>query len=172
MKIFISHSIKDINLINAIKQILEPYGITLFIAEHYLNLVGNVTQKIQYMIDNCDLALVVLTEHGFNSNFVQQEIGFIHRANKPSINLVEKGLETMLTGFIYGNDMILFDPKNPYPELNKTRNILLNHWERIQQEVFFKKLEEQQKNNAKAVFGFLAGIFILGAILDESNNKQ
>lgn len=163
MKIFISHSLKDKSLVNGIKSLLEPHGLILLIAEHYLGLTGTISQKIKTMIDNCDVALIVLTENGFNSNFVQQEIGYINSANKPYLQLVQKGLQRNVTGFNYGKDMIVFDPRNPTAKLNQTRDILLNFW---QQKIHYNNQQEQERkeSNAKAALGILAGIFILGAL--------
>lgn len=104
MKIFVSHSLNDNNLIQVLKQNLEPKGIILLLAEHYQELTGTITQKIENMILTCDVALVLLTENGFNSNFVQQEIGYINSCKKPLLAVVQSGLQNKITGFQYGKD--------------------------------------------------------------------
>jgi nucleoside 2-deoxyribosyltransferase len=88
MKIFISHAIKDAELIENIKVYLEPHNIDLLIAEHYIDTQNTITHKIENMIKVCDVALFLLTENGFNSHFVHQEIGYIQSLKKPMLQLV------------------------------------------------------------------------------------
>lgn len=76
MKIFVSHSLSDSELLIKINGTLEPYGLKLLISEHVQDLNNTITKKIENMITECDVAVVMLTENGFNSNFVQQEIGY------------------------------------------------------------------------------------------------
>ena len=102
MKIFISHSLADQNLIREFKNTLEPHNITLLIAEHYNNLENNITEKIENMIRESDVALILLTENGFASHFVQQEIGYIKSQKIPYLQLVELGFENKIKGFNYG----------------------------------------------------------------------
>ena len=47
MKIFISHAIKDAELIENIKVYLEPHNIDLLIAEHYIDTQNTITHKIE-----------------------------------------------------------------------------------------------------------------------------
>lgn len=110
------------------------------------------------MIDNCDVALIILTQNGFDSNFVHQEIGYINKAKKPILQLVETGLHDKLTGFNFGRDLIIFNPNSPLPELVKVRNILFNYWQ---------QKTKKQYDDAKAALGILASIFILGVIAND-----
>ena len=57
MNIFVSHSLKDVDLITNIQSTLNPYGIKLLIAEHYLEHDGTITEKIERMIQGCDFAV-------------------------------------------------------------------------------------------------------------------
>ena len=153
MKIFVSHSLGDASLINDLISKLSPYGITLLIAEHNIDLRFSITTKIENMIRQCDVALVLLTENGFNSNFVQQEIGYITSCNKPALNVVEKGIEPKISGFIFGHDYLLHDPQSPDITLERIKNILLQHW-----------ATESQRKNKEANIGLsiLAGLLVLG----------
>ncbi len=125
MKIFISHSSLDQELIRKIKNTLEPYGITPLIAEHNIDLENSITEKIENMIKQCDVALILLTENGFNSQFVQQEIGYIKSLNKSYLQLVQLGYENKIKGFNYGKDYVPFDTTNQEYALEKIKKTLL-----------------------------------------------
>jgi hypothetical protein len=124
MKIFVSHSLKDKTLIQALKSTLEPIGITLFIAEHYEDLENTITQKIENMIWQCDVALILLTTNGYKSNFVQQEIGYIKSCNKPSLQIVQCGLENKISGFMYGKSYVEYDPLQPNLAVEKNQTFI------------------------------------------------
>lgn len=175
MKIFVSHSLKDQELIKGVKTTLEPHGITLFIAEHNFDMQQTITQKIETMIRNCDVALILLTKKAFNSKFVQQEIGYINSCRKPFLQVIEIGLEKKITGFNFGRDYIAHDPTLPIETLNKIKNSLLAFWRKIEQQridqeqtQLRQQLEnirlqnEKRDNEAKIAIGILAGLLVLG----------
>lgn len=178
MKIFISHAIKDAELIKNIKDYLEPHNIELLIAEHYVDTQNTITHKIENMIKVCDVALFLLTENGFNSYFVQQEIGYIQSLKKPMLQLVQIGLEDKISGFIYGKDYIPYDLEKPDLALGKTKRILLEYWRKAeqkririqqlkenqiqQQNLEVAKLQEARRaNETKIGLGILAGFLVL-----------
>ena len=178
MKIFISHALIDSELIENIKINLEPHSIDLLIAEHYVDMQNTISQKIEYMIKSCDVALFLLTENGFNSKFVHQEIGYMQSLKKPMLQLVQVGLEDKISGFIYGKDYIPYDPKKPELALNRTKKILLDYWRKAeqrkmrmeqlkinqihQQNIEMAKLQETKRaNEAKIGLGILAGLLVL-----------
>ncbi len=78
MKVFLSHAISDKELIEMFQTSIKKTGVELVIAEHNFSLNETITQKIESMIRQSHIALFLLTENGFNSAFVQQEIGYIH----------------------------------------------------------------------------------------------
>lgn len=179
MKIFVSHALIDHDLIHGIKKTLEPHGITLFLAEHYEDLERKITEKIENMIRISDVALILLTENGFNSNFVQQEIGYINSLKKPYLQLVQVGIEKKITGFNFGKDYILYDPNLPQEALDKMTRAILVYWKQVEQ----KRLESEQAlqhqlqqeqlesirienerkvNEAKIAFGIFVGLLLLG----------
>ena len=168
MTIFVSHAIKDKSLLTSIENTLQPYGLTLLIAEHYFDMQSTISDKIRTMINNCNVGLVLLTTNGFNSGFVREEIGYLDAVNKPIVLVIEKGLEQKYSGFKYGHDYILFDPANPNEAIENIKQILLNYWQKLQYEVNKRRqlaLEEQAQANTNAliVLGILAGRLILGS---------
>jgi len=181
MKIFISHALADQDLIKGVKQSLEPHGLTLFIAEHYEDVERTITEKIENMIRQSDVALILLTKNGYKSVFVQQEIGYIKSQNIPYLQVVQTGLEQKIKGFNYGKDYVLLDPTQPNLALEKVKRSLLSYWQkkdeehrqkliarqRQQQEIYLRQLEEKRKKDeaaAKLVLGGLATFLVLGLL--------
>lgn len=161
MKIFISHSMKDYSLLQNIESILKPNGLTLLIAEHHYDTQNTISDKIRNMIDTCDIGLVLLTENGFNSGFVREEIGHLDAKGKPMILVIQQGFEKKYSGFRFGHDYILLDPLNPTLTIDKIKNLMLNHWQ-AQQEAerlrYKLELEEQERRNRN-------GLFAIGALV-------
>jgi len=172
MKIFVSHSLKDQTLIQDLKTTLEPIGIKIFIAEHNEDLEKTITQKIENMIWQCDIALILLTKNGYKSNFVQQEIGYIKSCQKPSLQIVQTGLEKKISGFLYGKGYVLYDPLQPNLATEKIKRSLMTYWRQLEQKrqhqinlTRQKQIElqkEKEANEAKVGFSILAGLLILG----------
>ncbi len=189
MKIFISHALADRDLIKSVKQTLEPHGLTLFIAEHYEDLERTITDKIENMIKQSDVALILLTKNGYKSVFVQQEIGYIKSLEIPYLQVVQTGFEKKIKGFNYGKGYVLFDPEQPNLALDKVKRSLLTYWQkkdekrrqklierqqelqRQQQVKFLRPLEEKRKKDevaAKIAIGGLATLLVLGLLSGNS----
>jgi hypothetical protein len=171
MKLFISHAIRNKQLLEKLKINLEPYGIQLLIAEHFEDLENDVTKKIENLIEVCDVALILLTEEGYKSVFVQQEIGYFQKAKKPYLQLIQKGIQ--IKGFNYAKGGIELDPERPEIALSKTRKTLLDYWEKKENErinkirkIQRKVLQEKRKQEEKLInIGLGAGIGILFAAI-------
>ena len=152
MKVFISHSMKNPQLLQALHHIAASQGIHPLIAEHSVDVKNTITVKIQQMIQGSDLVLVILTQEGFNSNFVQQEIGYAVD-KKPMLIVVERGFETKIAGFIYGRDPVILDPWNPQPAYARIQQVLAEQ----------KQKKEQQESIGKLILAGL-GIFFFVAL--------
>ncbi len=113
MKVFVSHSLKDKELLNVIQDNLGRHGFELLIAEHTLDFDRSISEKIKSLIHQCDVGLIMLTENGLNSSFVSEEIGYLEAKGKPIIRIIQKGLSNQYSGFKYGADYIEWDPDEP-----------------------------------------------------------
>lgn len=160
MKIFVSHAIADVDFFKKLESSLKTYGISLLIAEHVVSMTETTTRKIEKMIESSDAALIFLTQHGFDSGFVNQEIGYIHKAKIPYLQVVEKGLEDRKTGFIYGKDHITYDPGSPDIAINKITSRLT---------LFYSKKQKEKAMNQKILIGLglLVGALFLMPDQDE-----
>ncbi|MBM4160384.1 MAG: toll/interleukin-1 receptor domain-containing protein [Ignavibacteria bacterium] len=163
MRVFISHSMKDTNLLDALRSICASTGITPLIAEHSIELQHTITEKIERMIDGADLVVVALTKDGFDSQFVQQEIGYAKKAKKPFLLLVEEGLQQKLSGFVYGRDFITVNPMNLGPTLEKIKVVLsVEKQQRDRVTATARQQAEARENFAKLLLLIIAFIFLAG----------
>lgn len=173
MKIFVSHSLNDKELVDRLHCSVKPYGITLYVAEHYVDMHNSITSKIESMIKSCDAAVILLTKNGCDSKFVQQEIGYLKSLNKPSLNVVEKEYEKAITGFIYGHDYIPYDPQKPNDTIAKVTNLLVNHNKALQEKQEMEKVKvkaDKESKNALIGIGLLVGSLFVVAALSSSDN--
>jgi hypothetical protein len=139
----------------------------LLIAEYHYELTETISQKIAKMIDDCDVALVLLTKKGFNAVFVQQEIGYIIKTDKPLLQVVEKELESKLSGFSFGRDYVLLDPSNPSEAINIVQKRLLQWWEDQQRALAIRQKEiDERRQRTRTAVGLIALAVILLVILD------
>jgi hypothetical protein len=175
MNIFLSHAIADKSIIENIEKTLKPYGLNLFIAEHTRSVDSNITEKIELMIQNSHIGLVLLTEKGFNSHFVQQEIGYLKSLKKPFIQVIQLGFENQIKGFNYGKDFIQLDPNNINATVEEIKKDLLKFRKRIifqnkmkhDQIIAAQKLETQRKKqNENTALGILAGLLVLAIVTE------
>ena len=176
MNIFLSHAIADKTIIENIEKTLKPYGLIFFIAEHTRSVDSSITEKIEAMIQKSDIGLVLLTEKGYNSHFVQQEIGYLKSQRKPFIQVIQMGFENQIKGFNYGKDYIQLDPNNTDAALEEIKKDLLKFRKRIitqytikqEQMIATQKAEAQRKKqNENTALGILAGLLVL-AIASEN----
>lgn len=170
INIFLSHAIADKTIIANIKKTLKPYGLNFFIAEHTRSVDSSITEKIEAMIQKSNIGLVLLTEKGYNSHFVQQEIGYMKSLKKPFIQVIQMGYENQIKGFNYGKDYIQLDPTNTDAALEEIKKDLLNFRNKIiaqnkikqVQIIAVKKAEaERKKQNENTALGILAGLLVL-----------
>lgn len=140
MNIFVSHSSKDKNFIERIRDLIRKHGFTPLIAEDEISLSETINQKVERLIGNSELAVVALTRNGSSASFVQQEIGYLQKAQKPMLVLVEKGLEHEVEGFLYGRDYLTMDPNDLDAAFSTTEQKIISFgyiWEKRRQVSLF-----------------------------------
>lgn len=148
LKIFLSHSTKDHKLVMALEVYLKSKGILVYIAENDCQAGRSLSDKIIENIEISDYFLVLYTNRGKESGFVNQEIGYWIKAHGYTnfIPLVEKGI--IPEGFLSGREYLEFDPKNQNIGLINTSNYL----------------EQKKRENDIELFGYnmVLGIGLLG----------
>lgn len=123
-QVFLSHSTKDRKLVSSIRNALEDVDISVYLAEEHLQLGKNLPKKIIQNIKSSDCMVVVLTDMGNRSQFVNQEIGAARMARRTVIPMVEKKIERKIGGLLAGLEYILFDKSNPREAINKVVSYL------------------------------------------------
>jgi len=125
--VFVSHSFDDADwLDDYLAGVVSNLGADYIMAEHdfALSTEGSISKKVARMIDTSDAILVLLSKKGNASKFVQQEIGYAHKAGKPIIALIQKiGKKVEKPGFLFDKDVIAYkgsaDLKNLREDLKK-----------------------------------------------------
>lgn len=116
-KVFFSHSTRDRRIVVALANVLAKFGIEVFVAEWYLTPGESIDNKIFAQIDKSDSVVVLLSQNGIRSNWVNQEIGYARKSNKRLIPLVEKGISQNDLASLQGREYIEYDPFLPEQSL-------------------------------------------------------
>jgi len=136
-RVFISHSTRDRGLVITLANLLARFGVEVFVAEWYLTPGESLDKKVFAQIEKADCMVVLLTRNGVRSNWIQQEIGYALKANKPIIPLVEKGVEPKDLAALQGKEYIEYDPFQPQQALIRASTYVRS--------LKLKKKQEQEK---------------------------
>lgn len=118
LRVFISHSIRDFNLIMLLKYCLEHSGIEVYVFEESPQPGIPISDKVTKAIDTSDCVVAFMTIDGSRSEWVQNEIGYAKGKGKMIIPIVEQGVT--VRGFLGGLEYIPFTWDNPYAAMNQT----------------------------------------------------
>jgi hypothetical protein len=144
--VFVSHSVKDLQLVYLLKSWLESRGINVYIAEESPEPGKPLPKKIAEAIDRSDVVLALLTSDGARSQWVHQEIGYAIKAGKLVIPVIEEGVE--VKGFLTGVEYISFRRDNPWLAIQ----YIVSYIEKLKTE---KEKEEALKTLAMAILFFM-----------------
>lgn len=112
-RVFLSHSSLDQEEISQVSNQLRALGLEAYVAEHDVRAGERVVEKILRQISKSDVLVVLLTHDGFNSTYVQQEIGAAQMAGKLVVPLVGAGIDISRLAMLQGIDFIEFLPEEP-----------------------------------------------------------
>ena len=125
MKVFVSHSNKDISDLHKLKKEMLGYGIYLFLAHEDIKPGEHDLERIKKEVSECDVFLIIGNEHSKLSEFCNQEIGMAVAHKKDIISTVHINLSPW--GFIQRQQAIKY--KNILEDL---RSKLLEHITQIE----------------------------------------
>ncbi len=127
MKIFISHPVKDEDLANKLKTILEQADEIdeAYIAQKIKKYETEISKKIIDQIDSSDYVVGLITINAKASASVNQELGYAQGKNKPRIPMIEKKAKKGV--LIYGKDDEEFDRENFEEIWKKVRDHIINN---------------------------------------------
>lgn len=113
MKVFVSHSTKDIHIVEEFKKkikIIEP-KVEVYVAADDIQ-PGNVLwEKIETNIKNSNCVVAIMTKNGSRSEMVQQEIAIAKTHKIPVMPIVEEGV--VLKGALVGIEYLELDKRHP-----------------------------------------------------------
>jgi len=90
IKIFISHSTKDLSIVRQLEHYLDVYGIEAIIAEDIRTPGSDLDEKMMRLINECNIFLAILTENSIASKWVLKEVNYAYQIKKPLILLKEE----------------------------------------------------------------------------------
>jgi nucleoside 2-deoxyribosyltransferase len=108
----------------SLANLLTRLGIAVSVAEWYLTPGSRLDEKVFQQIDESDSVVVLLTQNGARSNWVNQELGYALKAGKPVIPLVEKGTAERQLGSLRGKEYIEYDADHPQESLTKASTFM------------------------------------------------
>jgi len=130
MKVFVSHSTKDIHIVEEFKKIIEP-KVEVYVAAYDAQ-PGNVLwEKIETNIKKSNCVVAIMSKNGSRSEMVQQEIATAKTHKIPVVPIVEEGV--VLKGALVGIEYLKLDKRHPDQTLKKASTYL-------------KKLKKQADN--------------------------
>jgi len=110
--VFISHSSKDEAVIRWLEAQVKAAGHKAWVAEWDHRPGASLTDKIRAELTGSDAYILLLTEEGYNSVYVQQEVGAAMTSGKPVIALVDRALGAKPMGMLNDIEQVRFDRNN------------------------------------------------------------
>lgn len=107
--VFISHDTNDETLARWLKEQVEAAGHDAWVAEWDYQPGARLTDKVKQNLRDSDAYIVLLTEDGYASPYVQQEAGYAAMSGKLAIALVEKSLAALPMGMFTDVEQVRFD---------------------------------------------------------------
>lgn len=150
MRIFISYSTADINIVNQLSMYLRPYGDVKWWAENK-EIGQDAWQTIFSWIDSADIVIVLITDNTVARGLaVGQEVGRAKALNKFIIPIVSNSVSIAELGFMSGITYQQIDLHNPFPAIF-----------RITEAVKKLSTDKEQKQNAAITLTILGLIILL-----------
>lgn len=107
MKVFISHSTKDMHLVEEFKKLVEAKGIEAYVAAKDVQPGGVLSDKLVKNIKASNCLVAILTKDGVISGTLQNELGVAKASNIRIVPLVEEGVNP--EGVLTGIEQLRFD---------------------------------------------------------------
>jgi hypothetical protein len=107
--VFISHATKDATLARWVKDQVEASGQEAWVAEWDYQPGARLTDKVAHKLRGSSAYIVLLTDDGYASPYVQQEAGYAAMSGKLAIALVEKSLGGLPMGMFADVEQVRFD---------------------------------------------------------------
>lgn len=113
MRVFVSHASRDHLSVDAVRRQLQAIGVESYLAEHDQRAGERLSEKVEKAIRESDVVVAVLTPDGYDSRYVQQELGLARGVGKLVVPLVHPDLVHADFGLLNDIEFIRFDPSTP-----------------------------------------------------------
>lgn len=140
--VFLSHSSRNQNLVISVRNKLENAGINVYVAKEDFQPGKNLSNKILTNIKSANCMVVMLTDAGIRSQFVNQEIGVAEASGIPIIPMVDVRVRSKVKGLLAEREQIVFDRRKPEQAIQRVSSYILGLKLRFQ-----KKMEEDFWNH-------------------------
>ena len=147
-KVFISHSIQDMDFVNSFKAMLRQKGLEAYVALSEPEPGKSLSDKIIENIKSAKYVVCFLTKEGVNSKWIHNEIGIAISMNKIIIPIIEEGVQ--VPSILQGVEYIKID--SIYPDLSI---------ERVSEYLVGIKTTEDEKKLIIGILLILFGLFII-----------
>jgi hypothetical protein len=161
-RVFLSHSSQDSLAVGQIKAHAEAAGVDVYVAEHDVQPGRSLAAKILSELRSSDAVVVLLTDTGASSSFVNQEIGAALDRGLLVVPLVQKGLAADLA-MLLGAERIEFDHDHPEPALLALTRSLTDFVEKGRAEERNEAVARARADALLLAAGVVILIFILAA---------
>jgi hypothetical protein len=153
-QVFLSHATSDAVLVGEACARLGKLGVTVYTAEHDNQAGDNTHAKIQAAVSESDIIAVLLTDGGYDSRYVHQEIGFGLGQGKLVIPIVTFDTKKLDLGMLQGVEYIEVDELDPAAALERlderVADLVLHQQQRHEDEDVRRR---QQKQDALLLVG-------------------
>lgn len=153
-KVFISHCMKNIELVNQAKAMLEQKGLNAYVAVSEPEPGQKLDEKIVNHIKSSSYFLLLYTKDAEGSPWVNSELGIAVSMNKKIIPIIEEGVR--LPSIISGIEYVKLDSINPETCIQSVCDYLYG----------LKASKDATKIIVAAIL-ILLGILVLATILSE-----
>ena len=92
LRVFLSHSTKDLTLVRQLEKQLDNEGITVVIGEDKKSPGAELKNKFDKLIQESQIFIALMTEEGANSEWVLYETNYAKQIRKPTILLKEENV--------------------------------------------------------------------------------
>jgi hypothetical protein len=96
-RVFLSHSVADMSLVNQLANTLDNYGIQPIVAESVATPGAVLVEKFAFLIQQADVIIALLTHNAIRSPWVLSEIEYAVQIGKPRILLRDTSLRGLGT---------------------------------------------------------------------------
>ncbi len=113
MRAFISHASRDELAVDVVREQVHALGVEVYLAEHDQRAGERLSQKVEKALRESDIVIAVLTPAGYDSRYVQQELGLARGTGRLVVPLVHPAIVGEDLGLLNDIEYIVFDPSRP-----------------------------------------------------------